>query len=524
VVEAINAWAGSWARYFGFAVVQNTVFLSVILVVLYLRRGLPANVKYLICLVGLVKLLIPPFVPAALDLTGSALQSSLVWVTYDPVTAPLLPVGGVVPPHEVPLSTAGIAFLAWAGLGASYMLLSLLSTIRLRRALRAGLRVVDRDTGIPAGTKVIMASRLAVPLTLGLFPREIYVPAAWRDWSDDCRKSVIAHEMAHIRRRDGLIQVLQVLTRAAYLFHPLVWLIDRRINRYREMACDDEASRTCAGGSQLYSKYLLEIAENTFACPVVCGSASALLRERNHLLNRVKYQVQEGNMQVISQSKKALIVGGLVLLTLPMSWYCGSAEHRAESSVVQETPSSKLPEGMQVVEVTVKSKDLVAVDGREVAVSRLEERLRERVGDRWDDSVILLGCDDGVTMDVVNAVREQLVDAKLRKVIFSQDGGAELPLILPDKGDQERLQQLPKEDVAVLRVDPFGKAFLDDEPVKLSEVTEAVRAKLAGNDKLVVSIQTLGVSPYGDFATLLALVKAAGATRISIGIPTEIGQ
>ena len=91
--------------------------------------------------------------------------------------------------------------------------------------------------------------------------------------------------------------------------------------------------------------------------------------------------------------------------------------------------------------------------------------------------------------------------------------------MLPGKGDEERLQQMPEENVAVLRTDPFGKTFLDDEPIEFSEITQSVRARLAENENLIISIQTLGVSPYDDFATLLELVKTAGATRISIGIP-----
>ncbi len=518
MIDAINAWAGGWTQYFGFAVIQNTLFLAVIFLLLRFKRDLPANVKHLICLVGLIKLVTPPFIPAALQITGNASQARLVEMPAGQVVMPLLSGGETPAAATAHLGIPGIVLLAWIGFGVTYLLLSLISTLRLKRAVSTAVRVAYTESDLPAGIEILKSSKIAVPLTLGLFSNRVYVPAAWDDWTDDCRKMIVAHEMAHMRRRDGVVQVLQVLVRAVYFFHPLVWLIDRRVNQYREMACDDAASRTREGGPETYSKYLLRIAETTLAGSAVCGSASALLRQRNHLLNRVKYQMREGTMQVISARRKALVIVGLLLLVVPMSWYCSNAEQRPEAAAVSEAVSRTLPDGMKLVKVTVNGESRVTVDGRQIALSRLEERLRERVGDAGDESVILLGCDDGVKMGIVHAIREQLVDMNLRKVIFSQDGGGELTLMLPGKGDEERLQQMPRENVAVLRTDPFGKTFLDNETIEFSEITEAVRARLAENDKLIISIQTVGVSPYDDFATLLALVKAAGATRISIGL------
>jgi biopolymer transport protein ExbD len=335
---------------------------------------------------------------------------------------------------------------------------------------------------------------------------------------------VLLHEIAHIKRCDGLVQMFQAFIRAAYFFHPLVWLLDRRLNQYREMACDDAASRGREGGPERYSKYLLKIAESTFHDPVAWGPAPALLRRRNQLLNRVKYQMKEGAMQVISTKRKGLVLAGLMLLILPLSWYCSSAEQAKDISSVSQAASRKMPDGMVKIAIRVRSESRVVVDGEEIALGLLEQRLRERVGDARDQAIILLECDDGINMDVVHSIRKRLVDMELRKVIFSEDDVGELPLMLPDKGDEERLAQIPEENVAVLRVDAFGKAFLDDEPVEFAGIEDAVRKRLSENDKLIISIQTLGVSPYGDFATLLALVKAAGATRISIGIPADLGD
>jgi bla regulator protein BlaR1 len=69
---------------------------------------------------------------------------------------------------------------------------------------------------------------------------------------------ILDHELAHIREWDGLAQTFQMILRALYFFHPLVWLINRRLDAYREMACDDDAGM-CRTGSFGYARMLASV-------------------------------------------------------------------------------------------------------------------------------------------------------------------------------------------------------------------------------------------------------------------------
>ena len=59
-------------------------------------------------------------------------------------------------------------------------------------------------------------------------------------------EALLAHELAHIRRHDYLVNVLQMLAETLFFYHPAVWWVSRRIRIERELCCDDIAVRRAA--------------------------------------------------------------------------------------------------------------------------------------------------------------------------------------------------------------------------------------------------------------------------------------
>ncbi len=66
---------------------------------------------------------------------------------------------------------------------------------------------------------------------------------------------MLAHEVAHIRRYDYLVNMVQVLAEALLFYHPAVWWTSGRIRRERELCCDDDAVRVC-GDALRYARAL----------------------------------------------------------------------------------------------------------------------------------------------------------------------------------------------------------------------------------------------------------------------------
>lgn len=115
-----------------------------------------------------------------------------------------------------------------------------------------------------------------IPMVWGIFRSRVLLPAAARHWSGEQLRSVLLHELAHIKRRDMIAQLVTHLACALYWFNPLVWFAAWRIGVERERACDDLVLASGVRPSA-YARHLLEIV--TGLAPVrwtqACGLTTA---------------------------------------------------------------------------------------------------------------------------------------------------------------------------------------------------------------------------------------------------------
>jgi BlaR1 peptidase M56 len=97
------------------------------------------------------------------------------------------------------------------------------------------------------------------PVTTGLLAPTILLPPAWRHWSVNKLRAVLAHESAHVHRRDPLVAFLAHLNRCLLWFHPLCWWLERTLAATAEQASDDRAM-SVVGERAAYAELLLDIA------------------------------------------------------------------------------------------------------------------------------------------------------------------------------------------------------------------------------------------------------------------------
>jgi hypothetical protein len=107
---------------------------------------------------------------------------------------------------------------------------------------------------------ILESSRVATPLTTGIFAPRVILPVTWRSWPDEKLRAVLAHELAHVRRRDPLIALAAYLNRAIFWFHPLAWWLERTLATSAEDACDD-AAVPVVGTPRRYAEVLLDMVE-----------------------------------------------------------------------------------------------------------------------------------------------------------------------------------------------------------------------------------------------------------------------
>ena len=112
------------------------------------------------------------------------------------------------------------------------------------------------------GSEIAVVSHAAVPMTVGVVRRMLLLPATWPAaiQSEDV-DAAIAHEFAHMQRRDYAKNLLYQLLTLPIAYHPATWLLKARVVETREMVCDAMAAEAVAGRER-YARSLLRLAEN----------------------------------------------------------------------------------------------------------------------------------------------------------------------------------------------------------------------------------------------------------------------
>ncbi len=169
------------------------------------------------------------------------------------------PSSPAVPWHErVPWVRVSMALY---GAGVLFLL------ARLIPGSRAANQIVRASTPVPIliqDAEVRESELVNTPLTVGLHSPRIVLPTSWREWSDTKLQAVLAHEAAHVRNRDSLVNFAAYLNRCIFWFHPLAWWLEKKLAATAEHASDEAGARAVGDGKE-YARVLIEVA--TTICP-----------------------------------------------------------------------------------------------------------------------------------------------------------------------------------------------------------------------------------------------------------------
>ena len=170
------------------------------------------------------------------------------------------------------------------------------------RSLGKILEEVKTDLGITLDVRIGESVRTNVPVVLGhlrpviLFPLEFIT-----GMNKDHIRLIIAHELAHIRRNDYLVNIVQRIVEAIYFYNPFVWVISNRIKMEREFACDDIVLRMAQPNA--YANALLSSYDNMKAPPFTMGfngSNQSLVSRLNRIMKRNMKNRKRGNLLPMS--------------------------------------------------------------------------------------------------------------------------------------------------------------------------------------------------------------------------------
>ena len=251
-----------WAQALGWSLLhflwQGTTLGLLAWLLLALLRGASAKARYGVACAFLLLMAAAP-VATFLILQGQApAPSGPLSLTLEATTGSPLPEA----PLPLRVKAALDPALPWL-LGTWALGVLLLSTrflgswVRVQRLRRRSASPVPaewhlvlsrlcRELKLSRTVRLLQSAAVDVPTALGWLRPIILLPAcALTGLAPAQLEAVLAHELAHIRRGDFLVNLLQSLVEVALFYHPGVWWLSGRIRAERELCCDDVAAALC---------------------------------------------------------------------------------------------------------------------------------------------------------------------------------------------------------------------------------------------------------------------------------------
>ncbi|HUP90196.1 MAG TPA: M56 family metallopeptidase, partial [Longimicrobiales bacterium] len=147
-------------------------------------------------------------------------------------------------------------------------------------------RIAD-NMGVRVAVRVLESSRVTVPMLVGWLRPVILMPASVLiGLTPQQIEAILAHELAHVKRNDYAVNLLQTVVEILYFYHPAAWWLSGRIREERENACDELAVSACGGDRIFYSRVLLTVEESRGEVPAlaVAATGGSLSRRIHRLL------------------------------------------------------------------------------------------------------------------------------------------------------------------------------------------------------------------------------------------------
>ena len=141
---------------------------------------------------------------------------------------------------------------------------------------------IARRLGVRRSVRLLSSARVLVPAVIGWLRPAILLPAAVVAGMPAAHlDAILAHELAHIRRSDFLVNVLQSAAEVLLFYHPAVWWVSRQIRVEREL-CADDLAVAVSGDRVTYAAALTSL-ESLRAEPLAIAIVSG-----DDLLTRVR--------------------------------------------------------------------------------------------------------------------------------------------------------------------------------------------------------------------------------------------
>jgi beta-lactamase regulating signal transducer with metallopeptidase domain len=406
-IETLNVWGREALRFAWPMFWQSSVLIALLFALDYaLRRKVRAAIRYALWCLVLVKLVLPPSLalptsiawwlrqPTAVPATASVDKQSttrIVTPTHSNSRAHRTPTSPVI--QAAPVATP-ISGAAWTLTACSLISLGLFFwlCVRWRQVMqlrRSSVPISSLDghsqlNELFESTKHLARARQSVscrlidramsPAVCGLFRPVILLPRLLANQlPTDQLRTILLHELIHLRRRDVWMNCLQALLQIVYWWHPLLWLANARMRRLREETVDDAVMLALADQSDAYAPTLLEVAKLAFSRPLTGLGLVGILESRRGLRQRIERLMNFKTPRRAGLSVMSLVfIAAVSALAVPMAEAPpkhDAAAHAAQSPVAAHS-AIETPVNASTQPTANSNKiDLLTGDARDVRAS-----------------------------------------------------------------------------------------------------------------------------------------------------------
>ena len=302
-----NLLAGPAVSAFGWTLIhsiwQGTLLMLVAVAAFYFLRKKSANTRYLagvgflfaqvVASVGTFIYYYPKTTSAVSNVKAlaryTALSASRTWaeVSRDLPLTFKVQMWLTAHLHELVicwLIGSGILLLRFAGGWIFTERLRINAKIVMDKEWRARFGVITAKMNISKAVEFRETAKVLTPMVIGTFSPVVLIPIGLLSGFSTAQvEAILAHELAHIRRNDYLINMLQSFVEVIFFFHPAIWWLSEKVRAEREHCCDDIALAVC-GDKMSLAHALVKVAEWQ-AAP---GLAMAFASKKPLLLHRVQ--------------------------------------------------------------------------------------------------------------------------------------------------------------------------------------------------------------------------------------------
>jgi murein DD-endopeptidase MepM/ murein hydrolase activator NlpD/Zn-dependent protease with chaperone function len=312
------------------------IFLVVLLLSFVLHRRSPLLLLGIWTLV-FVRLILPPSFTLPTSLHPLWKNTAAPWIQLPGSstgmaieTSALSPVAAAQT-GKLPVYVPIVTLMLWMG---GMLLLLMHQAARLRdhnRLLQRAqpvqepriikqLQVWQRHLQLKKSYRLVSIDSCQGPFISGFFRPTIFIPRQLLQVNDSAMiECVLAHELAHIKRRDYILLPLQALLQVVFFFNPIIWITASRVNLLRECACDSLVLEKRILAPHAYASGLLRALKYAAASPNPLAAQAALGHPSQKFKYRIKQMKGNHTMSPFIRCARFLFLLVLSLTVLPMA-------------------------------------------------------------------------------------------------------------------------------------------------------------------------------------------------------------